>query len=75
MTILLILIFLSLFWIHINSFWVPGGRYRGFPSPVAVVSVIQTIILGIIFIKSNGAQKGQRNQRDQKEDQTHQYSA
>lgn len=42
---------------------------------MAVVSVIQTIILGIIFIKSNGAQRAQRNQRDQKEDQTHQYSA
>ena len=66
LTILAILAFLFLFWIHINSFWIPGGRYRGFPNPVAVVSVIQTIILGIIFIKSNEGQK---------EDQTHRYSA
>ena len=72
LTILAIIGFLFLFWIHINSFWIPGGRYRGFPNPVAVVSVIQTIILGIILIKSNGFQ---RNQRDQKEDETHQYSA
>jgi len=71
LTILAIIGFLFLFWIHINSFWVPGGRYRGFPNPVAVVSVIQTIILGIIFIKSNGAQRAQRDQRDL----THQYSA
>ena len=69
LTILAIIGFLFLFWIHINSFWVPGGRYSGFPNPVAVVSVIQTIILGIILIKSN------EGQRDQKEDLTHQYSA
>lgn len=68
LTILAIIGFLFLFWIHINSFWVPGGRYRGFPNPVAVVSVIQTIILGIIFIKSNWSQRDQR-------DLTHQYSA
>jgi len=46
--------FIMLFWIHINTFWVPGGRYRGFPNPLAVVSVIQTIILGVYFIDSQG---------------------
>lgn len=51
-TILSIIGFVMLFWIHINTFWIPGGRYGGFPNPVAVVSVIQTIILGVCFIHS-----------------------
>ena len=54
LTILAIIGFLFLFWIHINSFWIPGGRYRGFPNPVAVISLIQTIILGVYFIYSQG---------------------
>jgi len=52
-TILAIIGFLFLFWVHINTFWLPRGvRYGGFPNPVAVVSVIQTIILGVCFIHS-----------------------
>jgi hypothetical protein len=50
LTILAIIVFLFLFWVHINTFWLRGGRYGGFPNPIAVLSVIQTIILGVCFI-------------------------
>ena len=46
--------FLLLFWVHINTFFLHGTRYSGFPNPVAVVSVIQTIILGVCFMYSQG---------------------
>lgn len=53
--ILAIIGFFILFWIHMNTLWVPkGGRYGGFPNPVAVISLIQTIILGVYFIRSQG---------------------
>ena len=53
--IIAIIGFLLLFWVHINTFFIHGGgRYSGFPNPVAVVSVIQTIILGVCFMYSQG---------------------
>uniref|UniRef100_A0A6C0DF33 Uncharacterized protein n=1 Tax=viral metagenome TaxID=1070528 RepID=A0A6C0DF33_9ZZZZ len=54
LTILAIIGFFFLFWVHINTLWTPGGRYRGFPNPVAVISLIQTIILGVYFMYSQG---------------------
>jgi formate hydrogenlyase subunit 3/multisubunit Na+/H+ antiporter MnhD subunit len=57
-TIVAILGFLLLFWIHINTFFIRGGgRYSGFPNPVAVISVIQTIILGVCFMYSQDYMK------------------
>lgn len=52
-TILAIIGFIILLWVHVNTFWLPkGGKYGGFPNPVAVVSVIQTIILSVYFVRS-----------------------
>lgn len=49
--------FLLLFWVHINTFWIREGRYGGFPNPVAVLSLIQTIILGVCFMYSQDYMK------------------
>jgi hypothetical protein len=54
MIIIAIIGLVLLFFVHINTFWIRGGRYGGFPNPVAVISLIITLILGVYFIYSQG---------------------